>query len=72
MRSIFLILSSLGRTSAMMPGIQKWPLGWKKYKELFDEYRVKDEDYQHDLLACHEGLAFLRGTNMICGYEARQ
>jgi|GEM_PF-6996956 len=56
----------------MMPGIQKWPLGWKKYKELFDEYRVKDEDYQHDLLACHEGLAFLRGTNMICGYEARQ
>lgn len=42
----------------------------EKYKELFDEYQVKDEDYQYDL--CHEGLAFLRGANTICGYEARQ
>lgn len=41
----------------------------EKYKKLFDEYRVKDEKRQHDLLACHEGLAFLRGTNAICEYE---
>lgn len=25
-----------------------------KYKELFDEYRVKDEDYQHDLSAMRD------------------
>lgn len=40
-----------------------------KYKELFDEYRVKDEKRQHDLLVCHEGLAFLQNTNKICEYE---
>lgn len=41
----------------------------EKYKKLFDEYRVKDEDCLHDLLACYEGLTFLQGTSKICEYE---
>lgn len=44
---------------------------WKdeKYRELFDTYNVKNEKRQHDMLACHEGLAFLNETQNYCRYE---
>lgn len=41
----------------------------KKYKELFDTYEVKDKKRQHDMLACHEGLAFLNNSTKYCKYE---
>lgn len=41
----------------------------KKYERLFDTYRVKDKKRQHDLLACHEGLAFLNDSEKYCNYE---
>ena len=40
-----------------------------KYKELFDIYDVKDKKRQHDMLACHEGLAFLNNSTKYCKYE---
>lgn len=30
----------------------------EKYKDLFDTYHVREDKRQHDMLACHEGLAF--------------
>lgn len=46
---------------------------WKSgiARQILDEYHVKDEKKQHDMLACHEGLVF---TSMIhekpiCAYE---
>ena len=44
---------------------------WKdnEYKEIFDTYKVKDEKRQHDMLACHEGLAFVNNTEKYCEYE---
>lgn len=47
-------------------GIWKGP----KYKEMFDLYHVKDLKRQHDMLACHEGLAFLNETEKFCEYDA--
>lgn len=41
----------------------------KKYQKLFDTYHVKDKKRQHDLLACHEGLAFLNDSEKYCNYE---
>lgn len=41
----------------------------KEYEQLFDIYHVKDEKRQHDMLACHEGLAFLDGSRKFCEYE---
>lgn len=40
-----------------------------KYQPLFDKYHIKAEKRQHDLLACHDGLAFLRETPKLCVYE---
>lgn len=42
----------------------------KKYQPLFNEYHVKNTKLQHDMLACHEGLAFLQDTKKFCKYEA--
>ena len=42
---------------------------YEKYKELFDTYNVKDKKRQHDMLACHEGLAFLNNSTKYCKYE---
>lgn len=41
----------------------------EEYKEIFDLYHVKDLKRQHDILACHEGLAFLNDTEKFCMYE---
>lgn len=40
-----------------------------EYKALFDEYHVKERKLQHDLLACHEGIAFLTGEQKFCEYD---
>lgn len=32
---------------------------WKKEKELLEEYNVNENKLQHDMLACHEGLAYM-------------
>ena len=53
-------------------GIQNTRTGiWKglMYKEMFDLYHVKDLKRQHDMLACHEGLAFALGSERFCEYE---
>ena len=46
---------------------------WNKglARELLDEFRVRDEKKQHDLLACHEGLVFagLSSDNLMCDYQ---
>jgi len=44
---------------------------WKdsEYQEIFELYPVKDSKLQHDLLACHEGLAFLNEAGKFCEYE---
>ena len=31
----------------------------REYNKLFDKYNVRDNKLQHDMLACHEGLAYL-------------
>lgn len=41
----------------------------QKYQDLFNEYHVKEQKLQHDLLACHEGIAFLYQTEKLCDYE---
>lgn len=41
----------------------------EKYKKLFDTYDVKDNKCQHDMLACHEGLAFINNSEKYCRYE---
>lgn len=44
---------------------------WKdgKYQKLFDAYNVKNDKRQHDMLACHEGLAFLNHERKYCKYD---
>lgn len=41
----------------------------EKYKGLFAEYHVREDKRQHDMLACHEGLAFLGECEKLCQYE---
>lgn len=41
----------------------------KKYKNIFDEYNVNDHKLQHDMLACHEGLAILNDEPTFCKYD---
>lgn len=40
-----------------------------EYRELFSEYHVKDEKRLHDMLACHEGIAYINGEDTFCKYE---
>lgn len=41
----------------------------KKYQNIFDEYNVNDHKLQHDMLACHEGLAILNDEPTFCKYD---
>lgn len=34
-----------------------------EYKELFSKYHVKEEKRLHDMLACHEGIAYINGED---------
>lgn len=40
-----------------------------EYRELFNEYHVKDEKRLHDMLACHEGIAYINGEDAFCEYD---
>lgn len=40
-----------------------------KYQKIFDEYNVSDHKLQHDMLACHEGLALLNNEPTFCQYD---
>lgn len=42
----------------------------KEYSKLFDKYNVRENKLQHDLLACHEGLAYLdNNIRHICKFK---
>ena len=41
----------------------------KKYQNIFNEYNVNDYKLQHDMLACHEGLAILNNEPTFCKYD---
>lgn len=41
----------------------------EKYKDLFGMYHVREDKRQHDMLACHEGLAFLGEGEKSCQYK---
>lgn len=40
-----------------------------EYKELFSKYHVKEEKRLHDMLACHEGIAYINGEDTFCEYD---
>ena len=40
-----------------------------KYQNLFDDYNVGERKLQHDMLACHEGLSFLKNQPTFCEYD---
>lgn len=45
---------------------------WKddEYKALLDTYHVKEEKRLHDMLACHEGIAYIDGGHRFCEYDS--